>query len=67
MRANNWRKSEEVKQPEVTNRFRVSVESKLIEALKPTIPELTQSGEHGLELIQENAYHLHTHPPYFIK
>ena len=66
-RADNWRKSEEVKQPEVTNRFQVSVESKVVEALKTKIPELTQSDEHKLEIIQENAYHLHTHPPYFIK
>jgi hypothetical protein len=45
----------------------VSVESIVVEALKTKIPELAHGEEFTLEIIQENAYHLHTHPPYFVK
>ena len=45
----------------------MSLETKVVEALKIKIPELDQEGICRLEIIQENIFHLHTHPPYFVK
>ena len=45
----------------------MSVENTIIDALKTKSTEFAEIDEHELEFVQENSYHLHTTPPYFIK
>jgi thiamine kinase-like enzyme len=45
----------------------MSMEEKIIRALKQNRPECANLDEQHLEHIQEGVYHLHTTPPYFLK